>query len=218
MQADSHVHGLYVITGDADVALETLVRQTASAIRGGASLMQYRRKGEAPQRRRQQAQRLAHLCRASGIPFIVNDDISLAREVGATGIHLGKDDAPVAVARRILGQCALIGVSCYDSLQRAIEAQSAGADYVAFGSFFPSPTKPEAEHADPALLRQAKRTLEIPAVAIGGITPQNAIALIEAGADAVAVISGVFGSDDVEAAARRYAELFEDPCRGLRYR
>ncbi len=215
MQADSHVHGLYVITGEADVGVETLVRQTASAIRGGASLVQYRRKGDAPERRRQQAQRLGHLCRAHGIPFIVNDDISLARDVGATGVHLGKDDPPVAVGRRILGQHALIGVSCYDSWQRASEAQSAGADYVAFGSFFPSPTKPEAVHADLALLRQAKATLRVPAVAIGGITPQNAIALIEAGADAVAVISGVFGSDDVEAAARRYAELFEDPCRGL---
>jgi thiamine-phosphate pyrophosphorylase len=218
MQADSYVHGLYVITGEADVGVETLVRQTASAIRGGASLVQYRRKGDAPERRRQQAQRLGHLCRAHGIPFIVNDDISLARDVGATGVHLGKDDRPVAVARRILGQHALIGVSCYDSWRRALEAQSAGADYVAFGSFFPSPTKPEAVHADLALLRQAKATLQVPAVAIGGITPQNAIALIEAGAVAVAVISGVFGSDDVEAAARRYAELFEDPCHGLRYR
>jgi thiamine-phosphate pyrophosphorylase len=203
------VHGLYVITApESSPTTEEMLRDVASAIRGGASLVQYRRKDGRAETRRQEASQLAALCRTHGVSFIVNDDVVLARDVGASGIHLGEQDAPVPAAREALGAEALIGMSCYDSLERALAAQASGADYVAFGSFFPSPTKPAAARASLELLRQARARLRIPVVAIGGITPKNAPALIEAGADAIAVISGVFGRPDVEAAARRYAGLF----------
>ncbi|HJU26811.1 MAG TPA: thiamine phosphate synthase, partial [Rhodanobacteraceae bacterium] len=127
---------------------------------------------------------------------------------GAAGVHLGEDDAPIAHARATLGPGAIIGVSCHDSLQRAREAAAEGADYLAFGAFFPSATKPQARHATPDLLRAA-REFGKPLVAIGGITPDNGGSLIAAGADFLAAVSGIFGAQDVRAAARRYAGLFE---------
>jgi thiamine-phosphate pyrophosphorylase len=147
------------------------------------------------------------LCRSAGACFIVNDSIELAGAVAADGVHLGKDDDRVRAARVLLGAGKLIGVSCYNQLWRARDAVAQGADYVAFGSFFPSPTKPGALMASRELLRAAKE-FSLPVVAIGGITPDNAAGLIEAGADAVAVISAVFDAPDVERAARRMAGLF----------
>jgi thiamine-phosphate pyrophosphorylase len=128
--------------------------------------------------------------------------------VGAAGVHVGKDDSAFAIARARLGGNALIGVSCYDRLDLALEAVRAGADYVAFGAFFPSPTKPTEIRASVALLRKARAALNVPIVAIGGITPDNAPLLLDVGADALAVVSGVFGQPDIQAAARRYANLF----------
>jgi thiamine-phosphate pyrophosphorylase len=148
---------------------------------------------------------LAALCANHRVPLIVNDDVDLAAAIGAAGVHLGKDDADIAAARSRLGSGAIIGVSCYDSLERARDL--AGADYLAFGAFFVSPTKPSARRAAPDLLHAA-RAFGKPLVAIGGITPDNAPALVAAGADFVAAISGVFGQSDVEDAARRYATLF----------
>jgi thiamine-phosphate pyrophosphorylase len=142
------------------------------------------------------------------MPLIVNDDVELAAGIGAAGVHLGEDDADIAAARSRLGNGAIIGVSCYDSLERARDLAAAGADYLAFGAFFPSPTKPQARRATPDLLRAA-RAFGKPLVAIGGITPDNAADLIAAGADFVAVVSGVFGQPDVTDAARRYASLFQ---------
>ncbi|HEX7731319.1 MAG TPA: thiamine phosphate synthase, partial [Rhodanobacter sp.] len=123
------------------------------------------------------------------------------------GVHLGRDDGDVAAARAVMGAGAIVGVSCYDSLERARTAAAAGADYIAFGAFFPSPTKPHAVRASPDLLRQSA-TLGLPRVAIGGITPDNAPSLVEAGADLLAVISAVFGAADVRAAAQRFARLY----------
>ncbi|MGH8400781.1 MAG: thiamine phosphate synthase, partial [Gammaproteobacteria bacterium] len=143
-------------------------------------------------------------------PLIVNDDIALAQSIGADGVHLGRDDAPLEQARVQLGPHALIGVSCYDSLQLATEAAHAGADYVAFGSFFASPSKPDATHASVSLLAAAHRQLSVPICAIGGITPQNGTELVTAGADILAVISGVFAAADIEQAAHRYAQLFSN--------
>jgi thiamine-phosphate pyrophosphorylase len=140
--------------------------------------------------------------------LIVNDSVALAREVAADGVHLGREDGDVAAARRALGPAAVIGVSCYDELQRARDARAAGADYVAFGSFFPSPTKPGAVRASLDLLRQARRELDLALVAIGGIGAQNAAGLIDAGADALAVVSALFDATDVEAQARRISRLF----------
>jgi thiamine-phosphate pyrophosphorylase len=207
--AEGCVHGLYVITApESSRTAREMLQDVASAIRGGASLVQYRRKEGTAEARRREASQLAALCRSHGVPFVVNDDVVLALDVGASGVHLGKNDAPVQAAREALGAEALIGVSCYDSLERALAAETSGADYVAFGSFFPSPTKSTAVRASLELLRQARARLRVPIVAIGGITPENAPTLIETGAGAIAVISGVFGRPDVEAAARRYAGLF----------
>jgi thiamine-phosphate pyrophosphorylase len=178
-----------------------------AALEGGATMLQYRDKTRDAGRRLQEAHELAALCRGFAVPLIINDDVGLARATGAAGVHLGEDDAAIAGARAALGAHAIIGVSCYDSLQRAQDAAAAGADYLAFGAFFPSTTKPGARRATPDLLRSA-REFRLPLVAIGGITHENAGSLIAAGADLLAVVSGVFGADDIRAAARRYTGLF----------
>jgi thiamine-phosphate pyrophosphorylase len=202
------VSGLYAVTpGLADSAL--LTSKVEAALRGGAHVVQYRNKTADERLRREQALRIARLCRDVGACFIVNDSIELAREVAADGVHLGKDDDGVSAARALLGPDKLIGVSCYNQLWRARDAVVQGADYIAFGSFFPSPTKPGAVTAGPDLLRAARK-FSRPIVAIGGITPDNASGLIEAGADAVAVVAAVFDAHDVERAARRIAGLFAE--------
>ena len=196
--------GLYAIS---DGPRADLLDRCAAALHGGAALLQYRDKTTDTSRRHDEAARLVALCAAYGAPLIINDDVELAAAVGAAGVHLGADDADLAHARRALGAGAIIGASCYASLARAEELATAGADYLAFGAFFASPTKPHAVHATPGLLRAARR-LRRPLVAIGGITPDNASPLIAAGADFLAVVSGVFSAGDSEAAARRYANLF----------
>jgi thiamine-phosphate pyrophosphorylase len=206
------LRGLYTITPEHLGPVESLTLQVELAILGGARIVQYRDKsgsGGDPQRRVEAACALRAVCHAGGIPLIVNDDMALASAAGADGVHLGRDDAPPDEARRRLGPRAIIGVSCYDRLDLAEAAQGAGADYVAFGSFFPSSTKPHAVYADPDLLRRARRCVRLPLVAIGGITPENGAALIAAGADLLAVVSGVFGGSDPSAAARAYACLFD---------
>jgi thiamine-phosphate pyrophosphorylase len=187
-----------------------LVSMVSEAIDGGGRLVQYRDKSNDAARRREEAGALAALCRLRGVTLIVNDDVELAAEVGADGVHLGRDDAAVATARRRLGEAALIGVSCYDRFELAVAAAAAGADYVAFGRFFPSATKPDAVHAETGLLRRARRELGLPVVAIGGITPENGGALIAAGADMLAVVRAVFAAADVRAAAAALARLFQD--------
>ncbi len=202
------VHGLYAIADTGVLSPADLMAAVAQAIDGGAAVVQYRDKSSDDPRRLTQATALAQLCHDRGVMFIVNDDVSLAGASGADGVHLGRDDPSPPAARRALGRGAIIGVSCYNDLSMAIEAQQQGADYVAFGAFFVSPTKPHAVRADASLLRRAKARLCVPVVAIGGITPHTAPALITAGADAVAVIHGVFGQPEPAAAARRYALLF----------
>jgi len=202
------ISGLYAITpGLADP--ELLAGKVEAALRGGAHVVQYRNKAAGEPLRHEQAVRIAQLCRAAGACFIVNDSIELARKVAADGVHLGKDDEGVGAARALLGPGKLIGVSCYNELWRARDAVAQGADYIAFGSFFPSTTKPRAVTAARDLLRAAKE-FSVPIVAIGGVTPDNAAGLIEAGADAVAVLSAVFDAPDVERAARRIARLFAE--------
>jgi thiamine-phosphate pyrophosphorylase len=203
--------GLYAITDSHLIPADKLTDQVAAAIRGGACVIQYRDKSSNPEQRQQQAAALALLCHDHGIPLIINDDVELAVAVGAHGVHLGKTDSTVRSARKQLGANAIIGVSCYNELERAVEAASEGADYVAFGRFFPSQSKPDAVTADPELLRQARQRLGIAVVAIGGITPENGPPLVTAGAQLLAAIHGVFGQTDVQAAARRYAKLFSAP-------
>ncbi|RDI96954.1 thiamine phosphate synthase [Dyella solisilvae] len=196
--------GLYVIT---DGPRPNLLEVVAQALAGGARLLQYRDKTTDPARRLTEARSIRALCAARGVPMIVNDDVALALSVGAAGVHLGEDDGDVAAARAVLGPDAIIGVSCYDSAERARQMAAAGADYLAFGAFFPSPTKPHARRASFELLRQTA-ALGLPRVAIGGITPDNGGSLIDAGADYLAVISAVFGDPDVRGAATRFAQLF----------
>jgi len=192
--------GLYAVTPDSgDTAL--LVRNVAAAIAGGAAVIQYRNKAADAALRRDQAGAIARLPARQHALFIVNDDAAVAADVDADGVHLGEDDADIATARAQVGADRLIGVSCYDDVGRARGAVAAGADYVAFGSFFASSTKPRARRADVSLLREAQ-TLGVPVVAIGGITAANMQALIDAGATALAVIADVFAHDDPAAITR----------------
>ena len=200
--------GLYAITDSHLIPPGALTDRVAAAIRGGAAVIQYRNKSANHEERRQQAAALALLCHEHNIPLIINDDVRLAAIVGANGVHLGKSDSRVQVAREALGDNAIIGVSCYNAFERAVEAVSEGADYIAFGRFFPSQSKPDAIAAAPELLERARQCLRVPVVAIGGITPDNGQPLVTAGAHLLAAIHGVFGQADTETAARRYAKLF----------
>lgn len=206
MKLPRRLRGLYAIT-DQGLATDDLLSRTEQILLGGAAVVQFRDKGRGPQRDRS-ARELLALCSRHGALFIVNDDINLAKAIGAHGVHIGRDDAALALARTELGNNAVIGVSCYDRLELAQQAVAGGADYVAFGSFFPSPTKPDAVRADTTLLAQAQ-ALEVPVVAIGGITPDNGAALIEAGADALAVISAVYRVGDPQQSAARFKKLFD---------
>lgn len=201
--------GLYAITLPDAGPTATLETAVARALTGGAVMIQYRDKSDDPGRRREQAESLVTLCRAHDVPLIINDDVELARRVGAGGVHIGRDDASLQSARDALGADAIVGVSCYNSTEHAVRAERAGADYVAFGRFFPSSIKPAAVQAPLGLLEQARSTVNIPIVAIGGITPDNGASLLAAGADLLAVINGVFGTPDPETAARAYAALFD---------
>jgi thiamine-phosphate pyrophosphorylase len=201
------ISGLYAITPDlADTP--ALVAAAEAALGGGARLLQYRNKPAAAALRLSQARALLALCRKYRVPLIINDRLDLALEVPADGVHLGADDGPLATARERLGPARILGASCYDRLEAALEAERLGADYVAFGSFFPSSVKPGAVRAPLTLLREARSRLSVPVVAIGGITLENAPQLIAAGADSVAVISALFDADDVAIAARRFSALF----------
>jgi thiamine-phosphate pyrophosphorylase len=201
--------GLYAVTPDiADTG--ELVARVEAALDGGASAIQYRNKTADPARKRAQAAALARVHALRGGLFIVNDDAALAAAVGADGVHLGEDDGGIAAARELLGPERIIGVSCYDDFERACAGVAAGADYVAFGSFFPSSVKPGARRAAVELLGRAA-SLGVPVVAIGGITAENAAGLQRAGAHAVAVISAVFDAADVETAARAIASRWREP-------
>jgi len=204
--------GLYAVTDpgapEPTGGSETLVVDVERAIKGGACMIQYRDKCASQKQRRGRAAALCTLCADYRIPLIVNDDAALAAAVRAGGVHLGEGDIPIAQARTILGEHAIIGVSCYNNFSRALKAWQAGADYIAFGSFFPSPNKPDAVRATLDLLTRARAALPMPICAIGGITGANAAPLIHAGADLVAIINGVFAQIDSEAAARGIAGLF----------
>jgi thiamine-phosphate pyrophosphorylase len=203
------IAGLYAIADSSYLSTEQFVPAVRAALDGGARVIQYRDKKSEPQLRATTARALNALCRDHGAPLLINDDVALAATVGAAGVHLGHEDPDIATARAALGDRVLIGVSCYNELTRAQVAQAAGADYVAFGRFFASRTKPQAVPATLELLHAARAELRIPIVAIGGITPENGASLIAAGADALAVIEGVFNQPDIRAAAERYAQLFK---------
>ncbi len=192
------LRGLYAITP------QDIGRVAPAVASGAICALQYRNKSASAAQRLKEAKALALLCRRHGVPLIVNDDVELALAVDAAGVHLGRDDGELGAARaRLRGR--ILGASCYDRLELAQRAVAAGADYVAFGSVFASPTKPGAVRAPLALFGH---DLGVPKVAIGGITVDNAAQLAAAGADAVAVISDLFDAPDVAARARQYAKVF----------
>ena len=200
--------GVYAITPEtADT--ERLLMQVEAALAGGVAAVQYRDKSGDVARRHEQASELVALCRRFKVPLIVNDDLRLADLCDADGVHLGRDDGSLREARIILGRDKFIGASCYQSLELAQAAQASGADYVAFGSFYASPTKPAAGRADAGLLRDATQVIHIPIVAIGGITLASAPPLLDAGADSLAVLSALFEAPDIRAAALDLNQLFE---------
>lgn len=201
--------GLYAITPAEQLSLPSLVNRVEQAIAGGVRLLQYRNKGTNRQLRLAEASALLSVCRKHDVLLIINDDLSLAQAIGADGVHLGREDTAIVRARTVLGTDAIIGASCYNEFTLALAASQAGASYVAFGSFFPSGTKPDAVPASLELLQQAKSEIHLPVVAIGGITPQNAPPLIAAGADMLAAIEGVFAQPDIKTAAAAFAALFE---------
>lgn len=201
------ISGLYAITPDrADT--ENLLQCVRLALQGGARVLQYRNKSANTALKLRQAQTLRALTEEFGATYIVNDDARLAAQVDADGVHLGGEDGGVAAARALLGKQKIIGVSCYNRISLAQEAVQQGADYVAFGAFFSSNVKPGAVKADEALLRTARDMLSVPIVAIGGITQLNGSALIDAGADALAVITALFEAPDIELAAHEFSTLF----------
>jgi thiamine-phosphate pyrophosphorylase len=204
------LRGLYVITDKRLTPHDQLLERVEQALRGGARIVQYRDKQSTQEQRLEAANALNRLCREHDALFIVNDDVLLTHHCGAHGVHLGKGDTMLTEARDFLGVEFLIGASCYNRMELAVQAVQAGADYIAFGRFFPSGTKPDAVQADTALLQQAQ-SLNVPICAIGGITEANAGELITAGADMIAVVEGVFGQPDITAAAAKLASLFPTP-------
>ncbi len=200
------IRGLYAITPEcADTRI--LLSMVDQAVSGGASIVQYRSKHPDRGLRLDQARRILNLCGRHGVPCIVNDDLELAIECGADGVHIGKGDGSVQEAKRRLGN-RIVGASCYNRMDLALDATIEGADYIAFGSFYPSTTKPGAVKASLELLQIAKLSIKIPVVAIGGITWLNAREPLASGADAIAVISALFDAPDIRMAAEQFSELF----------
>ncbi|OHC83125.1 MAG: thiamine-phosphate diphosphorylase [Sideroxydans sp. RIFOXYB12_FULL_59_6] len=202
------LHGLYAITPD-ELDTAKLLQQVEQALRGGAGILQYRNKRADAALCLEQASALRELTRGFDVIFIVNDDVQLAAKVCADGVHLGAEDGAIAAARAVLGRDRLIGASCYNRAPLAAEAVRQGADYVAFGAFFPSSVKPGAVAAEVSMLENARRELKVPIVAIGGITVENGRQLVAAGADALAVISALWQAPNIEQAAKAFSQLFE---------
>lgn len=200
------LRGLYAITQTENKTADTIINEVIAAIKGGAVVVQYRDKN--PSNAIYLASQLLKVCREHQVPLLINDDIELAIKVGADGVHIGREDGAIRQARERLGTDGIIGVSCYNFVGQALDAQKQGANYVAFGRFFPSSSKPLAAPAELDTLRKAKFLLSIPIVAIGGILPDNGGPLLKAGADLLAVIGGLFEAQP-EHSARAYNALFD---------
>jgi len=201
------MRGLYLVTPNWNDT-ERLLAATEAALRGGAALVQYRHKDADAVLRIEQAAALLALCRRHGAPLVINDHIDLCMHLDADGVHVGGADIAVDHARRLLGAGKIVGASCYGELALAHAAQAAGANYAAFGGFYPSPVKKYTFVTEPALLSQARAELVLPIVVIGGMTPENAAPLVARGADMVAAITSVYGAADPQDAARHFGRLF----------
>ena len=201
------MRGLYLVTPNWDDTAR-MVDVTARALDAGAAMVQYRHKEASPELRREQGAALLALCRRYSRPFIINDHLDLCLTLGADGLHVGGTDMSVAAARAELGPDKIVGASCYGDLDLARAAARAGASYVAFGGFYPSPVKRYTFTTAPAILLEARFGIDLPIVVIGGMTPENAAPLVDLGVDMVAAITSVYGADDPGAATRRFDMLF----------
>lgn len=201
------LEGIYAIT-DPGLMGDDFLDMAQQVINSGVQVLQYRNKAASFDRQLLEAKHLCQLCQDNNVVFLVNDHLDLAIQVDADGVHLGQGDTPLETAREKLGSDKIIGITCHDSLKLATEAENQGADYIAFGRFYPSQTKPGASPAMPGIISQAKQLLNIPVAAIGGITPQNVAPLLEQGADMIAVIHGIFGQADPGQAVSEYQAVF----------
>ena len=190
------MRGVYAITDCDNLSTHELLSVTEEILRAGVAALQYRDKSGDLKKRNREARELQRLCLEHDSLFIVNDDVQLAKSTGSHGVHLGSDDCDCKTVRKELGPHAIIGVSCYNSLKAAQDAAAGGADYVAFGSFYPTTSKQNAATAEPGIIQQAKQKISLPIVAIGGITPANCGTLIEHGADMLAAISSIYKAED----------------------
>lgn len=203
------ISGLYAITPDLENTND-LLNKVQQALEGRVQLIQYRNKLANEILRRKQAKLLLQLCREYGIPLIINDHLDLAIEIDADGLHVGQDDISVTQARNQFGQDKIIGASCYNNLDLAVQAEKEGADYVAFGAFFSSLTKPNTISVTMDLVDQAKKRISLPIVAIGGIKLANARTVIQGGCAAVAVCNDLFHTENIKATAIQYSQLFAE--------
>lgn len=193
------IKGLYAITPDM-IDTDMLLQKVEAALQGGISLLQYRNKLANHKLQTQQARAILLLCRQYSVPLIINDSVKLCLTLGADGVHLGADDGNLKEVRARMGSDKILGASCYNCFDLALSAQQAGASYVAFGACFASKTKPNAPVASLDLFKRAKVELNIPTVAIGGITLHNAPQVLKAGANAIAVINAIFDADNIKLA------------------
>lgn len=203
------ISGLYAITPD-ETNTDVLLSKIEAALQGGISVLQYRNKLASHKLQTQQARAILPMCKQYRVPFIINDSVKLCMVLDADGVHIGADDGNLAYIRARLGSGKILGASCYNRFDLAQAAQLSGANYVAFGACFSSSTKPTAPVASLDLFKLAQAQLNIPAVAIGGITLENASLAIEAGASSIAVISAIFNASDVKSAAQQFSQLFND--------
>ncbi|MEI7530167.1 MAG: thiamine phosphate synthase [Elusimicrobiota bacterium] len=196
--------GLYVITDERLIGRKDFVKKVAEAAAAGAGIIQLREKASRLRDRLELAKELVRAAHAHGARLVINDDPALAAAIGADGVHIGKDDGTVEAARALLGRGAIIGVSCYGDIELALRMQRAGADYVSFGACFRSPTKPREALVPLSVFAEARRRINVPVVAIGGITPENAPLVYAAGADMVSVVSSVFAGNNAGRAVKKF--------------
>ena len=206
----NNLHGLYAIT-DPELMKDDFIVKAEQAILGGIKLLQYRNKTAPLKQQEQEAFTLSKICKKYNVLFIINDNVELALKVNADGVHLGQTDTNIQIARNQLGKNKMIGITCNNQVELAQVAQAQGADYIAFGRFFNSQTKPAAPQAEVSLLHSARKSITIPIVAIGGITPESAPLLLNAGANMLAVIHGIFGQQDILNATRKFVSIIDSP-------
>lgn len=209
MRLDPEMLRLYAITDRGCIGKRDFLRSVEAALRGGATVLQLREKGLSERALIEEARQVKAICRAYGVPLIVNDDFRAAIEAGADGVHVGIEDAPVVEIRRAAGDDFIIGATA-KTVSQARAAAAAGADYLGIGAVFPSPTKQNAVRVTPEQFRAIRESVSLPAVAIGGITRENLPALCTLGADGFAVVSAIFAQADIEQAARALRALIAE--------